>query len=154
MTNMPVQNAVIDEGAFHDANNLVIISGMSGAGRTEAMHAFEDMGYFCIDNLPANLLPQLLHLLSLRQADDDEAPDDNGADKYAPTTGYFSQLAVDLDFIEPLTPEELGRLKEPDVVLLGQGLSQAQLMEQLLADCGDDEAAAERLRQYMRKYLE
>ena len=60
MTNTPVQNAVIDEGAFHDANNLVIISGMSGAGRTEAMHAFEDMGYFCIDNLPANLLPQLL----------------------------------------------------------------------------------------------
>ena len=33
---------------------------MSGAGRTEAMHAFEDLGYFCIDNLPASLLGQLL----------------------------------------------------------------------------------------------
>ena len=30
------------------ASDLVIISGMSGAGRTEAMHAFEDLGYFCI----------------------------------------------------------------------------------------------------------
>ena len=64
MTNTSVQNAIIDEGAFRDANNLVIISGMSGAGRTEAMHAFEDMGYFCIDNLPSNLLPQLLTIAS------------------------------------------------------------------------------------------
>ena len=42
------------------ANDFVIVTGMSGAGRTEAMHAFEDLGYFCIDNLPANLIPQLL----------------------------------------------------------------------------------------------
>lgn len=43
------------------ANNLVIVTGMSGAGRTEAMHAFEDLGYFCIDNLPASLIPELLN---------------------------------------------------------------------------------------------
>ena len=35
---------------------LVFISGMSGGGRTEAIHVFEDMGYFCVDNLPANLI--------------------------------------------------------------------------------------------------
>lgn len=35
------------------APDVVIITGMSGAGRTEAMHTFEDLGYFCIDNLPA-----------------------------------------------------------------------------------------------------
>ena len=29
---------------------LVIVSGMSGAGRTQAMHSFEDLGYFCVDN--------------------------------------------------------------------------------------------------------
>jgi len=39
---------------------LVIITGMSGAGRTEAMHTFEDMGYFCIDNLPPTLLLSLV----------------------------------------------------------------------------------------------
>jgi len=38
---------------------LVILSGMSGAGRTEAMHVFEDLGYYCVDNLP----PQLIHQL-------------------------------------------------------------------------------------------
>ena len=39
---------------------LVIITGISGAGRTEAMHVFEDLGYFCIDNLPAFLLSDLV----------------------------------------------------------------------------------------------
>lgn len=39
---------------------LIIITGISGAGRTEAMHVFEDLGYFCIDNLPAFLLSELV----------------------------------------------------------------------------------------------
>lgn len=39
---------------------LVIITGISGAGRTEAMHVFEDLGYFCVDNLPAFLLSDLV----------------------------------------------------------------------------------------------
>lgn len=41
---------------------LVIITGMSGAGRTEAMHAFEDLGYYCVDNLPSSLISNLLQL--------------------------------------------------------------------------------------------
>jgi UPF0042 nucleotide-binding protein len=45
--------------------NLVIITGMSGAGRTEAMHTFEDMGYFCIDNLPPSLILNLVSLAGL-----------------------------------------------------------------------------------------
>lgn len=32
--------------------DVVVITGMSGSGRTQAMHVFEDMGYYCIDNLP------------------------------------------------------------------------------------------------------
>ena len=36
---------------------LVIVTGMSGAGKTLAIRAFEDMGYFCVDNLPPSLLP-------------------------------------------------------------------------------------------------
>ncbi|MDR1082335.1 MAG: RNase adapter RapZ [Coriobacteriales bacterium] len=44
---------------------LVIITGMSGAGRTEAMHTFEDLGYFCIDNLPPSLLLNLVLLAGL-----------------------------------------------------------------------------------------
>lgn len=42
--------------------NIVIITGLSGAGKTIAMHAFEDMGYYCVDNLPAQLLPKFIEL--------------------------------------------------------------------------------------------
>ncbi len=41
---------------------LVIVTGMSGAGKTLAIRAFEDMGYFCVDNLPPSLLPNLREL--------------------------------------------------------------------------------------------
>ncbi len=36
--------------------NLVIVSGLSGSGKSVALHTLEDMGYYCIDNLPAQLL--------------------------------------------------------------------------------------------------
>ncbi|MBT8111393.1 MAG: RNase adaptor protein RapZ, partial [Gammaproteobacteria bacterium] len=35
---------------------LIIVSGLSGSGKTVALHVLEDLGYYCIDNLPANLL--------------------------------------------------------------------------------------------------
>jgi UPF0042 nucleotide-binding protein len=38
---------------------LVIISGRSGSGKSTALHVLEDAGYYCIDNLPAGLLPAL-----------------------------------------------------------------------------------------------
>lgn len=38
--------------------SLIIISGLSGSGKTIALHALEDRGYYCIDNLPVKLLPQ------------------------------------------------------------------------------------------------
>jgi UPF0042 nucleotide-binding protein len=38
---------------------LLIISGRSGSGKTTALHVLEDMGYYCVDNLPLSLLPQL-----------------------------------------------------------------------------------------------
>ena len=41
---------------------LVVITGMSGAGRSEAIHTFEDLGYFCIDNIPPAFIPQLVGL--------------------------------------------------------------------------------------------
>ena len=42
--------------------DFVIVTGMSGAGRTEAMHVFEDLGYFCVDNLPSSLLGELVRV--------------------------------------------------------------------------------------------
>ncbi len=36
---------------------IVIVTGLSGAGKSNALHAFEDAGYFCIDNLPPRMIP-------------------------------------------------------------------------------------------------
>ncbi len=46
--------------------NLVVITGMSGSGKSVAVKALEDYGYFCVDNLPFVLLPQLLDQLEDR----------------------------------------------------------------------------------------
>ena len=42
---------------------LILLSGLSGAGKSVALKSLEDLGYFCIDNLPAPLLPQTVALL-------------------------------------------------------------------------------------------
>lgn len=46
-----------------DTLDLVIITGMSGAGKTVAVQSFEDLGYYCIDNMPPNLLPTFWELM-------------------------------------------------------------------------------------------
>ncbi|CAD2071582.1 RNase adapter RapZ [Phocicoccus pinnipedialis] len=43
--------------------DLIILTGMSGAGKSVALDALEDMGYFCIDNLPPVLLPKIVELM-------------------------------------------------------------------------------------------
>lgn len=43
---------------------LIIITGMSGSGKTQAMRFFEDRGYFCIDNIPPVLISRLLEVFS------------------------------------------------------------------------------------------
>ena len=45
---------------------LVIVSGRSGSGKTTALHVLEDMGYYCVDNLPLTLLPELANTLKHR----------------------------------------------------------------------------------------
>ena len=41
--------------------NLIIISGRSGSGKSVVLRALEDLGYYCVDNIPVNLLPTLTH---------------------------------------------------------------------------------------------
>ena len=45
--------------------DVIVITGMSGAGRTEAMHTFEDLGYYVIDNLPPSLLVAVAQMSGL-----------------------------------------------------------------------------------------
>ena len=44
-------------------SRLVILSGMSGSGKSAAVRCFEDMGYFCVDNLPIKLIPLFIELI-------------------------------------------------------------------------------------------
>lgn len=45
-----------------DKIRLVIITGMSGAGKTQVIRSLEDLGYFCVDNLPPTLIPKFAEL--------------------------------------------------------------------------------------------
>lgn len=74
--------------------NMVIITGMSGAGKTVVVQALEDIGYFCVDNLPPALLPKFVELL--------KDPDHHTTDKVALVMDlrgreFFDQLGSSLD---------------------------------------------------------
>jgi len=45
---------------MNNLTHLVIISGMSGSGKSQALHTLEDQGFYCIDNLPLELLGNVL----------------------------------------------------------------------------------------------
>jgi len=72
----PAAEATARAGARHAAaahgdvpksdgkQRVVILSGLSGAGKTAATKLFEDLGYTCMDNLPGELLPDLAELMS------------------------------------------------------------------------------------------
>ena len=44
---------------------IVIVTGISGAGKSTALKMLEDVGYFCVDNLPVPLLPKFMEMLIL-----------------------------------------------------------------------------------------
>lgn len=80
----------------------VIVTGMSGAGKSTAMKMMEDMGYFCIDNLPIPLIEKLV-----------EFSDQFGAERQKAAIGIDVRNGADLSAI----PDVLERLKSygPDV---------------------------------------
>ncbi len=59
------KNSSIEERGL----KIVIITGLSGSGKSTALRALEDIGFFCIDNLPVELLPQFIdiHLRAKKQ---------------------------------------------------------------------------------------
>lgn len=61
-----------------DNSRLVIITGMSGAGKTQVVRVLEDLGYFCVDNLPPALIPKIAELC-------------------AESAGRFSRIALVVD---------------------------------------------------------
>src|SRR3954463_9564673 len=51
--------------------SFIVLTGLSGSGKSQAIRALEDLGYFCVDNLPTTLIPTLANL-SLRGSRDIE----------------------------------------------------------------------------------
>jgi UPF0042 nucleotide-binding protein len=86
-----------DSGAKDDKQvNLVVITGHSGAGKSEAIEVFEDNGYFCVDNLPPRMIGALGELFSL---------DGSGVERAAVVSDvrsgeYFDELLQVLDDLE------------------------------------------------------
>jgi UPF0042 nucleotide-binding protein len=75
---------------------IILVSGLSGAGKSVVLHALEDVGYFCVDNLPASLLEYFVSH-SLRNSE----------------TGVFDQTAIGIDARDnALSPTDLPRTLE------------------------------------------
>src|SRR5687768_17845042 len=56
----------------HTNQGFVILTGLSGSGKTQAIRALEDLGYFCVDNLPTQLIPTMAELSTREDAGPDK----------------------------------------------------------------------------------
>jgi UPF0042 nucleotide-binding protein len=79
---------------------LVLITGMSGSGKSVALHALEDAGYYCVDNLPPELLMPFVALQREQQAE-----------RVAIAMDVRSGVSL------PLVPQQLDRLRQEGVSL-------------------------------------
>jgi RNase adapter protein RapZ len=55
--------------AIRESRQLVILTGLSGSGKSTVLRAFEDMGFYCVDNLPVELIPIFAELHAAGEAD-------------------------------------------------------------------------------------
>ncbi len=100
---------------------FIIISGMSGAGKTTALHVLEDIGCYCVDNIPSSLLSTLYNLC---QSSADEGMkrvavvvDVRGNENYEQMTAEIrefkkSQNNVKVLFLDAKTDKLIMRYKE------------------------------------------
>jgi UPF0042 nucleotide-binding protein len=78
----------------HASTRLVVVSGLSGSGKTVALRTLEDLDYYCVDNLPVELMPAFVEAVTEGQP------------------GRYPRLAVGVDVRN--RPEDLSRL--PDIL--------------------------------------
>jgi RNase adapter protein RapZ len=88
---------------------LIIVTGLSGSGKSIALHALEDSGFYCIDNLPATMLPQIAEHLQA----EDTRPESAKASS-------FDRVAISIDSrsvaIETL-PTHIEQLKSQGIAI-------------------------------------
>src|ERR1044072_6308782 len=66
---MPPTKKKSESKSSKGSPDIVIITGLSGSGMPSATNAFEDLGYFCVDNIPLTLLPTFARLVQARDGD-------------------------------------------------------------------------------------
>lgn len=57
-----MEDKTTDTKEFADKSRIIIVTGMSGSGKTQACRYLEDLGYFCVDNLPPVFIPKFVEL--------------------------------------------------------------------------------------------
>ena len=78
--------------------NIVLVTGMSGAGKSSAMNALEDLGYYCIDNFPKELLSELEKLLETESRYKNIAVAISAVD-YVYFVNYFQNISKHMQII-------------------------------------------------------
>src|SRR3954452_11194031 len=115
-----VRDASVNGRRSSRLRDLVVISGLSGAGKSSAMNVFEDAGYFCVDNLPAEMIRSLSDLFMHEGSKVECAAvvcDSRGGEYLASLAGVIDRLAAAavvhrVVFLEADEPSLLTRYKE------------------------------------------
>ncbi len=108
------------ESSARSIEDFVIITGFSGAGKSQAMACFEDAGYFCVDNLPPEMIGQLADLFAHEGSKVEEAAvvcDPRGGEYFEPMIEVLDELEARgvkhrLLFLEASEPVLIDRYKE------------------------------------------
>jgi UPF0042 nucleotide-binding protein len=126
---------------------FVIITGISGSGKSQALRIFEDLGYYCVDNLPPALLPELADLGDGRMPSVACVVDVRagaGLEALEPALDALSQRKVNTTilFLEASDPVLVNRFKEtrrkhPLLLEAGGILPSIQRERQILTDLKD-----------------
>jgi RNase adapter protein RapZ len=126
---------------------FIILTGISGSGKSQALRVFEDLGYYCVDNLPPALLPQLADLGNGRLPKVACVVDvraGSGLEALEPALADLKTRKVDTTilFLEASDPVLVNRFKEtrrkhPLLLEVGGILPSIQKERELLTDLKD-----------------
>ena len=97
---------------------LVVVTGVSGAGKSTALRALEDLGFYAVDNLPLPLVPELIDLLASRPDVDRAAlgVDARSGNFLEGVAAVFADLRARGHSVEVLFLEASGRDLDPAVL--------------------------------------
>ena len=87
---------------------VIIVTGLSGSGKSVALHTLEDVGFYCVDNLPGSMLPELISRLDQSvEMNHDSVAVGIDARSEPDSLGALIQIIDDLDKLENLTVDIL-----------------------------------------------